>query len=65
MSSGAWMMVLAGVIMFGTLGWLVVGMARTIRNEQNPRRSIWREFGLGLILMLLFFAAWFAQGITQ
>lgn len=65
MSSGAWMMVVVGVITFGTLALLVVCMARSIRDERSKGRSVWREFGLGLTLMILFFTTWIAHLITE
>jgi uncharacterized protein DUF6766 len=40
-------------------------MARSIRNERTAGRPIWREFSLGLALMVLFFATWIGQGIAQ
>jgi hypothetical protein len=65
MSSGAWMMALATVLAAGALLLLIVALARTIRNERTKGRGIWREFGLGLVLMILFFATWIAQGVAQ
>jgi hypothetical protein len=40
-------------------------MLRSIRNERTAGRSIWREFGLGLILMILFFTTWIAHLISE
>ena len=65
MSSGAWMMVAAGVITFGSLAFLIFSMVRSIQDERTKGRSIWREFGLGLSLMFLFFGTWVAHGISQ
>ncbi|HKY66313.1 MAG TPA: DUF6766 family protein, partial [Acidimicrobiales bacterium] len=65
MSTGAWMMVIALAIAVGTLGFLIVTMVRSIVVERSRHRSVWREFGLGLILTILFFTTWLAQGITQ
>lgn len=65
MSSGAWMMAVVVAIAVGTLGLLVIATVRSIAVERSPHRSIWREFGLGLILMILFLASWIAQGIGQ
>lgn len=45
--------------------FLLAAMARHIRDEREAHRSIWREFGLGLILMILFFVTWIGQGVTQ
>lgn len=65
MSVGAWMMVVVMTLVFGTLGFLIASMVKSIRNERSKGRSIWREFSLGLCLMILFFASWFAHGIAE
>ena len=65
MSSGAWMMTAVMVITFGTLLVLIASMARSIRAERSEGRSVWREFGLGLVLMILFFATWLAHLIAE
>jgi hypothetical protein len=65
MSSGAWMMVFVSAITVGTLRLLVFTTVRSITVHRTPHRGIWREFGLGLILIVLFLASWLAQGITQ
>lgn len=65
MSSGAWMMLLAAATALGVLGFLLVAMVRSIRNEASGERSVWREFGLGLVLMILFFVTWFGQGLSE
>jgi hypothetical protein len=44
---------------------LIFAMVRSIRNERTNGRSVWREFSLGLILMILFFVSWAAQGVVQ
>ena len=59
------MMGLAALLALGSLAFLLFSLARSIRDERSPDRSIWREFGLGLSLMLLFFLTWVAQGIAQ
>lgn len=64
MGTGAWMMLLATVITLGSLAFVVASMVRHIGNEKSSR-GIWREFGLGLSLMVLFFATWIAHAITQ
>ena len=64
-SAGAWMMVVVIVITVATLGFLLAAMARSIRNERSANRSVWREFGLGIILVILFFGAWIAQAVTE
>lgn len=59
------MMVLAGVLTFGSLAFLLFTMVRSIREQRTKGRSLWQEFGLSLALMLLFFGSWIGQGITQ
>jgi MFS family permease len=65
MSSGAWMMGIVIAITLGTLIILMFATVRTIRNERTPGRSVWREFGLGLLLMILFFATWISHAIAE
>jgi hypothetical protein len=65
MSSGAWMMVIVFVIVIGSLLWLILALARSIRDERTAGRSIWREFSLGLSLMILFFLTWIGHLITE
>jgi hypothetical protein len=65
MSEGAVMMVVAGVLAIGSLLFLLWSLARSIRDERTPGRGVWREFGLGLSLMLLFLGTWLAHGIAQ
>jgi hypothetical protein len=65
MSDGAWMMALALALSLGALLWLIVAMARSIHDNRAEGRSVFREFGLGLSLMVLFFATWIGHGIAQ
>ena len=65
MSTGAWMMVIVTLVVLGTLAFLIVATVRSIQAGRTRGRSVWREFGLGLILMVLFFTTWVAQGIAQ
>ena len=65
MSTGAWLMVVVIVIAIGTLLFVIGSMLRSIRDERSPDRSLWREFGLSLALMILFFATWVGQLIAQ
>jgi len=65
MSSGAWMMVVAIALALGALLFIIVTMIRSIANERSGQRGLWREFGLGLSLMILFFGTWIAHGIAQ
>jgi len=59
------MMAVAVAVGVGALGFLLYAMARSIAVNRSEGRGIWREFSLGLLLMMLFFATWIAQGITQ
>ena len=54
--------VAVAVAVLGFLGWTLV---RSIMVERAKERSIWREFALGLVLVILFLASWLAQGIAQ
>ena len=65
MSGGAWAMVVVTVLTAGALATLLFSTVRSIRNGRRRGRSVWREYGLGLILMLLFFGTWVAQGIAE
>ena len=65
MSSGAWMMALVILIAVATLGFLISCTVRSIRDERSAHRSVWREFGLSIALMVLFFVTWAAQFIAQ
>jgi hypothetical protein len=59
------MMLVATALALGSLLWVIAALARSIRNERTGDRSVWREFSLGLVLMVLFFATWIGQGISQ
>jgi hypothetical protein len=65
MNSGAWSIVVVVAIAVAILGFLGVTVVRSIMVEQTKERSIWREFGLGLVLVILFLTSWIAQGIAQ
>jgi hypothetical protein len=65
MSAGAWVMLVVVVTSLGALGFVIFSMARSIRNERTAGRPIWREFSLGLLLMVLFFVTWVGQGVAQ
>lgn len=56
---------LATLVALAALVWLILAMIRSIRNERTPGRGVVREFGVGLVLMSLFFATWAAQGVAQ
>jgi len=59
------MMVLAAGSALVALVFLLAAMVRSIRNERTKGRSVWREFGLGLVLLVLFLVTWLGQGISQ
>jgi hypothetical protein len=65
MSGGAWALSVVIVVSMGALAFVVFSMVRSIRNERSGNRSIWREFSLGLVLMVLFFVTWIAHGISE
>jgi hypothetical protein len=58
-------MTVALVLAGGSLVFVLFTMVRSILDERSKQRSIWREFGLSIALMLLFFITWFGQGIAQ
>src|SRR3954447_8802422 len=58
-------MLVVTVITLGTLGFLLAAKARSIRNARSANRSVWREFSLGIVLVILFFGSWIAQAVTQ
>jgi succinate dehydrogenase hydrophobic anchor subunit len=64
-SEGAVMMVVATAIALGALLFVVYATARSIQKQRTQGRGVWREFGLGLVLMILFFSTWLAQGIAE
>jgi hypothetical protein len=49
----------------GALGFLLFSMVRSIVNERTRGRSVWRDFGLGIALVVLFFASWIGQAIAE
>ncbi len=59
------MMVVATVVALAALLFVIWSLIRSITVEHSPERSVWREFGLGLALMILFFGTWVAHGIAQ
>ena len=59
-------MAITMLLMGGTLLYLLITMARHIRREQQSSKgSVWKNFGLSLVLCLLFFGSWLGQGIAQ
>jgi hypothetical protein len=65
MSAGAWMMAVVVLVTVATLVLLMFSLVRSIRDERTRGRSVWREFGLGLALMILFFTTWAAHLIAE
>src|SRR5215217_3406096 len=65
MSAGAWAMLVAFTLMLGSLAFVIFSMIRSIQDHRTPEGTVWRQFGLGLALMVLFFATWLAQFITE
>lgn len=63
--SGAWAMAAAAVLAAASLIFVLFSMVRSIIDERSKERSIWREFGLSIGLMALFFVTWFGHGIAQ
>jgi hypothetical protein len=59
------MMLVAALLALGALAFLIVSMTKSILNEWTRSRSVWREFGLGLSLMIVFLATWVAHGIAE
>ncbi len=62
---GGALMAATVVLSLAVLAFLIVTMVRSIQAEGTEHRSVWREFGLGLILMILFFLTWIGQGVAQ
>lgn len=65
MSAGAWALLVALVLLFGSLLFVIGSMIRSIVVHRNPSASTWAQFGLGLGLMILFFATWLGHGIAE
>jgi hypothetical protein len=53
------------VLGLGALVFVIGSMIRSMRNEHRAGHSIWKQFGLGIALMILFFATWAGQGIAE
>lgn len=65
MDSGAALLTLALILTLAALGFVLFATIRSIQVERTKGRSVWKEFGLGLALMTLFFMTWIGQLITQ
>ena len=59
------MMIVAVVLALGALAFVIGTLIRSIVNERSKERSVWKEFGLGLSLTILFFATWVGHAITE
>jgi hypothetical protein len=59
------MMALASLLALGALLFLIGSLVRSIMLERSGERSVFREFGLGLILATLFFATWIGHAIAE
>ncbi|HVM11685.1 MAG TPA: DUF6766 family protein [Actinomycetota bacterium] len=58
----------AGLVMMAAITvYLVYVLVRTIRSEARKRniRKIWANFGLSLVLMILFFGSWIGHAFAQ
>jgi hypothetical protein len=65
MSTGGWALTLTAALSVLVVAFLVFSMLRSIRDERTEGRSIWREFGLSIILLALFLLSWAGQGVAQ
>jgi hypothetical protein len=65
MSAGGWAMLVAIVLSFAALTFVVASMARSIEKERSKNRSVWREFSLSLSLMILFLVTWVGHAIAE
>ena len=58
-------MLLVTGLALAALVLLMVSTVRSIVTHRTKGRSIWREFGLSLTLMALFFGTWAAHAISE
>ena len=58
-------MAVATALALAALLFVIWSLIRSIMTERSGKRSVWREFGLGLALTILFFATWVGHGIAQ
>lgn len=59
------MMFVTTALALAALAFLLWSMFRSISAERDRDRSVWREFGLSLSLVGLFFGTWIAHGVVQ
>jgi hypothetical protein len=65
MTAGGWLGAAVVVVTALVLVLLLASMVRSIRDERTKGRSVWREFGLSLLLLLLFLTSWAGQAVSQ
>jgi hypothetical protein len=65
MSAGAWGMIVLSVLGLGALVFVIGSMLRSITVQRTKGRSVWKEFSLGLSLVLLFLVSWVAHGFAE
>jgi len=53
------------VLAFGALLFVLFSMVRSMRNEHERGSKVWKDFGLGIVLLLLFLVTWVGQGVSQ
>jgi hypothetical protein len=62
----AFVMALALAITVGSVLYLLAVMVREILSKsKDPRTSPFKDFGLSIVLAILFFSAWIGQGLSQ
>jgi Na+/melibiose symporter-like transporter len=57
----------SAVVMVGVLAFLIWSLVKSIRDERRRSgiRRIWANFGLSLVLCILFFVSWGTQALAQ
>src|SRR5688572_24259525 len=60
-----WMTPIVLVLGAGSLAFLLFVMVRSIVTERERGQSIWRQFGLSIALVTLFFSTWLAHGFSE
>ena len=58
-------MVIPIVVVALTLFAVFHSMVRSIRKQRDPRRTLWREFGLSILFAALFILSWVGQFVTE
>ncbi|MFP5326372.1 MAG: hypothetical protein ACLGHT_02680, partial [Acidimicrobiia bacterium] len=59
------MLGVAAVLAVGSLPFVVASYVRSVPVQRVEGRSVWRELGLGLSLLVLFGGTWLAHGLAQ